>query len=221
MSHDDAVQTQPEPTESRPDPTLTQADQVQADRTQADQPQADLTQTGTAQPQPDQNRHEELRGVLRAAGIQFLAAVGIAVVAAVIAKAATDGGIVWTGGFLFAGLLLFRSLQTYLAAHKAGARLNAQTWIAVGIAAAIGVAAVGYSVTALVKADAAQPGAADPGPDQVNSCWHLKDDEHLYQVKCSSGEAQFKATTEVTDPQECADGYVEGRTGYYLCLSKL
>jgi hypothetical protein len=168
---------------------------------------------------PGPTNVEEARHALRTARNLFLGALAVGTVVGVSTGMASDGGFIWTGGFIFGGVLLFRSVMTYRHAHSLGARLNSQTWIMAGVALAVALCVVGWGVSSLVGAEISQPGSEDVGPDQVSSCWHDQDEEHLTQVACDSSRADWVATKEVTDVADCPDAYVEeSRTGYFLCL---
>lgn len=130
-----------------------------------------------------------------------------------------SGSLVWTGGFFFGLVLLFRCLRTWRALWQLGVRPKGAAAAAAAALLALSLLAAGISVRALFHAESITPGAGDPGPDAVGSCWTEHGTEQLRQVNCGAGEAHWIATAKVSDPVDCPGAYL-GRAGGYLCLGR-
>ena len=150
----------------------------------------------------------------RATGL-FLGGAAIFVAAALSAIAATDGGLIWTGGLLVGALLLWKGIAAYQRSTDLGIPgLNPGGWATVALIAVICLAVGG---TAGVRFLDAQEVASQV--NDVGSCWKV--DGAMVELTGCSGDVDFVATDEVKDPEACpltTDNYVKGRRGHYLCL---
>jgi hypothetical protein len=180
---------------------------------------------GLAYPAPDQFSSaggEDLgRAALRSATITFFAGVAIVLVGlgTIIWASGDGGGVLWYGGVVFGGIVLFRGLAGLFGARKAGARLT--TGRVAGIAAGAVVCLVAGAVTVLAYV---VPGSVTPHiATGLGSCWTAATDGKLTPVDCGSTH-DLVGSQVVTDYHSCAessDGYTDGDdAGTYLCLAK-
>lgn len=150
--------------------------------------------------------------------MRFWLAIGAVALGSLTTLQASDaGGLIWTGGFLVGGALLWRALEAYRRSLSLGASpMNWRGWTAVvsgallaaGAAFGAGLAYLDYQEV-VVDIDA------------VGSCWANRPGEWLEAVSCEGTEADLIAVAEAADPDACpleSDVFVDGRPGYVLCL---
>ncbi|WP_432511774.1 hypothetical protein [Kineococcus sp. SYSU DK001] len=152
----------------------------------------------------------------------------IAVVAAGIALAASDGGIVWTGGFLVAALLFVRAGKTMIAVHRVGLRTPLTAIAGVVVSACVVLTLCGVAGFKLIEPPAPTGPAATEGgtASMTGSCWSdvagssLNGEGDVEQVPCGSTEAHWRITAEVSSPETCASiDYLRSPTGEFYCLT--
>lgn len=132
----------------------------------------------------------------------LLLAIGVSVAGA---ESAGEGrGVIWVGGYLVAGSLIFNGIRRYMAARKLGLP-SPQGWLiaAVGLAAVTAVY-TGFQYVTVINNDGWQ----------VGSCV-ASSGEH---VPCSSGNAVAVVTDLVDSPSQCPEGSGELDNGTIACL---
>jgi hypothetical protein len=180
---------------------------------------------GVAHPAPDYLSNaggEDLgRAALRSATITFFVGVGIVLagLGTIIWASGDGGGVLWYGGLVFGGVVLFRGLVGLVGARKAGARLTAGR--IAGLGAGV-VACLAAGVIAVVAY--AAPGSITPHvATDVGSCWTVTVGDKLNAVDCGAAH-DLVASQVVTDKNTCPDstvGTADGDTaGTVLCLTK-
>jgi len=164
-------------------------------------PDSEETRVGTEQRQ-------------RATGL-FWGGAAVFVAAALSAIAATDGGLIWTGGLLVGALLIWKSAGAYQRSTALGIPgLHVGGWATVALAAVVCLAVGGTAGVRYLEAEEVASQVND-----VGSCWKV--DGEMVELTGCSGDVDFVATDEVRDPEQCpmsTESYVDGRRGHYLCL---
>lgn len=164
-------------------------------------PDSEATRVGTEQRQ-------------RATGL-FWGGAAVFVAAALSAMAATDGGVIWTGGLLVGALLIWKSIGAYQRSTALGIPgLHVGGWVTVAFTAVVCLAVGGTAGVRYLEAEEVASQVND-----VGSCWKV--DGEMVELTGCSGDVDFVATDEVKDPKECpmsTESYVNGRRGHYLCL---
>ena len=160
-------------------------------------------------------------GALRSATITFFVGVGIVLagLGTIIWASGDGGGVLWYGGLVFGGIVLFRGLVGLVGARKAGARLTAAR--IAGLGAGV-VACLAAGVIAVVAY--AAPGSITPHvATGVGSCWTVTSGDKLNAVDCGAAH-DLVASKVVTNEDACPDstvGTADGDTaGTFLCLTK-
>lgn len=149
----------------------------------------------------------------------YLAGTVVAVAAGVTTLvAAKKGGTVWTGGFLFGALLWFRAGRSTLALRRSGSKPSRAAITLVAVTAPLTLVLAGIALVDLAHMHQERPTSSDPDRNSVGSCWSTRGSEKVLHVACSADDATLIVSAKVTDPQQCATGYLP-RTGYYLCLT--
>lgn len=149
---------------------------------------------------------------------RFLLGLGAIALGSATTLAAVDaGGIVWSGGFLVGGLLIWSAVRAYRASLAMGAPpMDRVDWLGVGSGALVAAALAMAAGTAYMD----HQNLADM-VDAVGSCWADRPGSMVEVVACDDEEAAYMAVTEVADVDDCpfaSDIYVHGRPGFFLCL---
>ncbi len=171
----------------------------------------------------------QLHQLLQKARNYYLIAIVLALLASVTTYAsAGQGGIIWTGGFIVAALLLWRAGRMYFFARGFGIRLRGGALALVLVSLPVTLLAAGGAGLSLLDAESGSVGASSsssgsssfhiPGPTEPGSCWHEEGGGQVGSVSCASNTADWYAYQEVEDPASCEEMYIGGRQGYYLCL---
>jgi hypothetical protein len=156
----------------------------------------------------------------RRAVVLFWSGLGLFLLGAVTAIAASDGGVIWTGGLVVGGLMVVRAAMSYLQSTSLGLpHAGFGTWLGVGTGLLV-CAGVGLGALASYFEAEEIHGGFTVDTNAVGSCWREGGDQ-MALVDCSSSEVSHTAVSEVASPDACpvaSEIYLDGRPGFYLCL---
>jgi Protein of unknown function (DUF2510) len=165
------------------------------------------------------NAGQELLGAARN---RLLLGTGIALVSAVIGFRAldSDGGTVWTGGFIVAALLYVNAIKAYRQARGLGAQLSTN-----GMALAGGLLLLGI-LPGLVFGSQLLNGRNGSEAVVDSACWTAPDAIGMtLNVPCSDPTAEYVVQSIVTREADCprtAPASVAGDSlNEFLCLARM
>ncbi|WP_456845465.1 LppU/SCO3897 family protein [Cellulomonas sp. P5_C6] len=124
-------------------------------------------------------------------------------------------GVYWYGGMIFGVASLVRAFTAYRSSRKEGAPAIKGGARAVAIVGLVLVVGSGVSAAAAFFGQ-------ETLSDTAGSCWHIDGDDNALLVSCDD-DHEYKAVSEVDDPEQCPDEMYlegEGESSSVLCLQE-